>query len=449
MEHLPSPEDTTRIRREAFLARAVEGYKYFYPTVSMLLNFEALADLGAKPNRGFVLQLTTPDIVTLTQNSDTPYGLAVGDATAGPVVVELPPGPLMGVVDDANFAFVTNMGLVGEEAGAGARYLLLPPGWDEPAPDGYLVRRLETHRFLVCVRAPDPDAARGLDHLRGLRLYPLAEAGSPPPNDYQDVSDRSVVADPVAVDGTPAYWDALKRALDGDVPAPSAYVPYGLLADLGLRHDRPFAPDAETAELLADAARRADEQLVVAAFASTAPERLVWPDRHWEWVVWSEGDAGYREADFLRLSVRERWFYQATLETPKMFVQREGAGSLYWLAAVDAEGAPLDGARTYRLEVPLPVPAAQFWSVTLYDLHTRSEIRTERRRPLVTSLRDRIEPGADGAATLRFGPEAPEDPDAPWVQTDPDRAWFAYFRIYGPGAAAFDGTWRPSDLVAD
>lgn len=446
MKHLPSAADTARIRHEARHARAVEAYKYFYPTVSQQLNFEALAGTGARANQGFLIQLTTPDIVTLTQNSDTPYGLAWGDLGDGPVVVELPPGPLMGVIDDANFRFVTNMGLVGEEAGAGARYLLLPPGWQQPVPDGYLVHRLETRRFLVCVRAPDPDSARGLDLLRTLRMYPLAEVGSPPANDFQDVSDRSLVADPVVVDGTPGYWDTVKRALDADVPAPSVYVPYGLLADLGLRHDRPFAPDEETRELLAEAAAHADEQLVVAAFADTAPERLVWPDRRWEWVVWSEGDRGFEEDHFLRLSVRERWFYQATLATPKMYMQREGAGSIYWLAAVDADGAPLDGATTYRLEVPLPVPAQQFWSVTLYDLHTRSEIRTPRRRPLVTSLRDDVAGGGSAAAVLTFGPTAPDDPDAPWVETDPDRAWFAYFRIYGPGASAFDGTWKPSDL---
>lgn len=28
----------------------------------------------------------------------------------------------------------------------------------------------------------------------------------------------------------------------------------------------------------------------------------------------------------------------------------------------------------------------------------------------------------------------------------PGSQWFAYFRIYGPGAPAFDGTWKPSDF---
>ncbi len=274
---------------------------------------------------------------------------------------------------------------------------------------------------------------------------PLAEADDPPANDFQDVSDRKLVANPCVVDGTFGVWEALKRALDMDVPSPFFYAAYGLLADLGLRRDRPFAPDDDMRALLTEAAATADEQLAVAAFAGAAPERLVWPDRRWEWVVYSEGDDGYYERDFLRLSVRERWFYQATLETPKMFMHEEGAGSIYWLATVDADGEALDGGVDYSLVVPAPVPVAQFWSVTLYDLDTRSEINTDQFKPVLTSLRDDLTPDADGNITLRFGPSRPEGAAA-WLQTNPGGQWFAYFRLYGPGAPAFDGTWKPSDL---
>jgi hypothetical protein len=27
------------------------------------------------------------------------------------------------------------------------------------------------------------------------------------------------------------------------------------------------------------------------------------------------------------------------------------------------------------------------------------------------------------------------------------KGWFVYFRIYGPEAPAFDGTWKPGDFV--
>ncbi len=445
MKQLPAPDEIARIRREALLNRAVEAYKFFYPLVSMQLNFEALEDLDAHVNRGFLIQLTTPDLVTLTQNSDTPYGLGYGDASDGPIVVEVPAGPIMGVVDDQYFQFVTNMGIVGEEQGKGAKYLLVGPDYDGELPDGYIVKRMPTNRFLVCERAPFPDPEKGKALLRTLRMYPLAEAGNPPENTFRDVSNEKVVANPCSVDGQFEFWEVVKRGLDADVLSASYYNELGMLADLGLRKDHPFEPSEELRTLLTQAAVRGNEQLVVAAFASDDPERIVWPDRHWEWVVFSNGDNGYYEGGFLHLSVRERWFYQATLETPAMFRHAEGAGSVYWLASVDADAEQLDGGNAYTLVVPTPVPAEQFWSVTLYDLDTRSEINTEQFKPLITSLRDKLTADADGNVTLHFGPDRP-DADVPWLQTNPGSSWFAYFRIYGPGAAAFDGSWKPSDF---
>jgi len=53
--------------------------------------------------------------------------------------------------------------------------------------------------------------------------------------------------------------------------------------------------------------------------------------------------------------------------SPAMFARKEGFGSLYWLGARDKTGAYLDGSKTYKLTVPLPVPAKLFWSVTVYD----------------------------------------------------------------------------------
>jgi hypothetical protein len=39
-------------------------------------------------------------------------------------------------------------------------------------------------------------------------------------------------------------------------------------------------------------------------------------------------------------------------------------------------GSKAAGGRTYKLTVPLPVPGKLFWSVTVYDAHTCSQIQT-------------------------------------------------------------------------
>jgi len=54
---------------------------------------------------------------------------------------------------------------------------------------------------------------------------------------------------------------------------------------------------------------------------------------------------------------------------------------------------------------------------------------------------------AQGQTTeLTFGPNAPSGNQKQWIKTIPGKGWFAYFRIYGPGDTAFNGTWKPGDF---
>jgi len=158
---------------------------------------------------------------------------------------------------------------------------------------------------------------------------------------------------------------------------------------------------------------------------------------------------GTFDADsYVDLEAREKWFYQAQIESPAMFARAPGAGSLYWLSARDSTGAYLDGGGTYKLSVPLPVPAKLFWSITVYDAQTRTEIVTDQRLAALRSLVE-LTPEVLGdaeQADLCFGPEQPDAAPGRWIKTLPGRGWFVYFRIYGPDAPAFDGTWQLPDF---
>jgi hypothetical protein len=129
-----------------------------------------------------------------------------------------------------------------------------------------------------------------------------------------------------------------------------------------------------------------------------------------------------------------------------MFRRDIHAGSLYWLGLRDRTGTYLDGGRTYRLTVPLPVPGRLFWSVTVYDTRTRSQIQTEQGRALLSSRFDFDDIGDAASVDLYFGPTGPDGQQHRWVQTLPHVGWFTYVRIYGPGAAAFDGNWQLDDF---
>jgi hypothetical protein len=191
-----------------------------------------------------------------------------------------------------------------------------------------------------------------------------------------------------------------------------------------------------------EAAQAGNAQMRVQSFADRRPDRMVWKDRRWEWASLRFEDGDFDTADRLDIEAREKWFYQAIGASPAMFRRDSQAGSLYWLALRDSKGAYFDGSKSYRLSVPLPVPARLFWSVTVYDAGTRSQVRTDQKKAALRSLFE-LKDASGGAVDLHFGPTPPKGAEARWIRTLPGRGWFTYFRIYGPHKAAFDGSWKP------
>jgi hypothetical protein len=194
------------------------------------------------------------------------------------------------------------------------------------------------------------------------------------------------------------------------------------------------------------AAKTGREEMIVAAFASRRPDRVVWDDRQWEWAGLRPESGDFEADSYLDVEARDRWFAQAIVASPAMFRRKVGFGSLYWLGCRDADGDYLDGSRRYRLTVPLPVPARLFWSMTVYDTQTRSQVQTAQDKAALRSLFEGLDADAADSVTLHFGPDAPGGDEQRWIQTIPGRGWFGYFRIYGPEQPAFDGNWRPGNI---
>jgi hypothetical protein len=224
---------------------------------------------------------------------------------------------------------------------------------------------------------------------------------------------------------------------------------YGLLSTLGIEKGKPFTPDARMKTILERAARMGRDQLLVAGFASHRPDRIVWKDRQWEWVSLRDENGDFELPTGLDLEARDRWFSQAIGASQALFRREMGAGLVYWLGLRDRNGAFLDGGKTYKLTVPLPVPGMLSWSVTVYDNTTRSQIQTDQDKAALRSQVELRDKAGEKTVELYFGPQAPPGKEGQWIQTLPGKGWFAWFRIYGPEAHVFDGTWRPGDFEAE
>ena len=79
-----------------------------------------------------------------------------------------------------------------------------------------------------------------------------------------------------------------------------------------------------------------------------------------------------RKYTYSQLDERLHYFYGATYMSPAIGMKKAGPGSNYVQAFKDRDGNRIDGGKSYRLHLPANVPAAAFWSLTLYDTATRS-----------------------------------------------------------------------------
>jgi hypothetical protein len=444
----PSPDTVSLAYDEADLNRAVHAYRFFYPSVSGLAIFKGNQILGIGLNSVSGTLAAEPRHVGLTLNSDTPYAPLLLDVSDGPLVVELPPGPLICIAMDLNQRWILDMGLPGPDAGQGGRHLILPPDHDGDVPDGYYVGRSTSNRVVAGIRSlpVGGDVPAATERIKTIRVRPLVDRPGWKDLSWLNLNGPPQDTTPLRWEDNLGYWEALHEILQTE-PAREEYRPgYGDLAALGIVKGDPFAPDDRMKAILEEASRIGCAQMRVQSFADRRPDRIVWPGRHWEWAALRFENGDFERAESLDVDAREKWFFQAIGASPAMFRRDTNAGSLYWLGLRDETGAYLDGGRSYRLSVPLPVPGKLFWSVTVYDARTRSQVQADQGKAVLSSLFDFGDLGDVSSVDLHFGPNPPEHSNSRWIQTLPDAGWFVYFRIYGPEGAAFDGSWSLPDF---
>ena len=446
----PTNETVTRAYDSADLMRAVTVYKHFFPAVSGMAIFTGTQAAGIRTNRVFGTMDTRPGQVGFTLNSDTPYAPVLLDLSEGPIAVDVPAGPIVGAALNVDQSWIGDLGIPGPEAGKGARHVFAAAGYDGEIPDDGYVHHTFGNRVVVGLRAipRDGDVTAALELLRSVRVVPVDGRPGWEESKWIDLTGLPQDTTPLGVEGTLNYWRLLHEYVNTEPvhEADRAYL--GELAALGIRAGAPFEPDARIERILAEAAIEANAQLRVQSLADRRTDRVVWAGRRWEWVTLRPENANFEVDSRVDVEARETWFYQAIASSPVMFRRQAGSGSLYWFVARDSEGEYLDGGRSYALDVPLPVPAGLFWSLTVYDASTRSQIDTDQGVAAVRSMFELDGKLDSDRISIAFGPERPSGDNAAWVQTIPERGWFAYFRIYGPTVAAFDATWMLNDIVA-
>jgi hypothetical protein len=353
---------------------------------------------------------------------------------------------MLGPVDDAYFRWVIDMGLTGPDQGRGGKYLILPPGYSGSLPsDGYFIAKSRTNSNAVFYRAfvQGGDIAGAVRNVKaGAKVYPLSAAANPPATVFVNTSGKQF--NTIHANDFHFYeeLDAVVQNEPADFVEPETV---GLLAAIGIKKGHPFAPDARMKAILTDAAAVGNATARSIVFASRDPRAKIYPDSQWM-TGFIGGSFEFADGAERMLDARTLFHYYATGITPAMAQSAPGTGSAYAATFRDSKGQYLDGGKTYKITLPAPIPAAQFWSFTVYDNQTRSMLETDQKLAGIDSNQQGIKSNGDGSVTVWFAPEPPLGREGNWVQTWPGKGWNVLLRLYAPLEPWFDKTWKPGDF---
>ena len=431
-----SPDEARAIAKEAYIYG-------FSPVDHYRIQHSYFVDRGGSEYKGPWNQLhntarvyTPDDRAIQSPNSDTPYSFIGADLRVEPQVITVPEIEA-GRYYSLQFvdAYTHNFAYVGSRTtgnGAG-RYLLAGPRWSGEKPAGVAaVIRSETEFAYVMLRtqlfgAEDLEKVKRVQAgygVQALSSYLGRAAPTAPAVDFP--RPLSVAQERSSLE----FFNLLNFVLQFCPVHPSEEALMARFARLGI-----------------GAGRRIDIQGLPPE-TKTAMEGGVAD----AWHALSGLDAKLASGEVTsgdlfgsRERLKNNYLYRMRATVGGIYgMDREEA--LYPIYYVDGAGRKLDGAGqryTMRFAPGELPPANAFWSLTMYELPSRSLVRNPLERYLINSpMLPALKQDADGAITLYIQSDSPgKDKEANWLPA-PSGPFFVGLRVYWPKAEALDGRWK-------
>ena len=442
--------EMSTLQRDMVVRRACEAAIWAIPAIGVYgIEASMSRDLGGEPND--VLAMSEPmesHHTFLTPNDVTPYAGANLTTKDGPMVVEVPPAGdkamFFGSFVDAWQVPLDDVGPTGADEGKGAKYLFLPPGYDGEVPEGYLVYRPDTYAVAFAFRPVGRNGGTVEDqaaYARTLKVYRLDEADKPPETVFQDPFPKNWSTIPV-YDIT--FFEDLNTIIQREPVLERDKVMMGMLASLGIEKGKLFKPNAEMTAALEEGLKCAFDTLNARVLTPGDAFVPVFKSSNWGTFNISPEQAKrgftFVEDDRLLIDDRAMYYFYATY-LPKNL----GGGTFYLVATHDADGEPLNGTDSYKLNIPADTPADDFWSVIVNSLKTKAFVKGAPVVGLASTGLDEMTVNEDGSVDVYFSPQPPIGLENNWIKTGED--FFLLFRLYGPTDGWQEQGWELGNVV--
>ena len=329
---------------------------------------------GALPG-DLTIYLGNEQSIFLTPNATTPYIVSYLDlAKTGPFVMEIPAGAIVGAASDFWQRPLCDLGVTGPDQGKGGKYVFVGPGQEAPAAEGAFVLGSPTFGVLLFYRTLDPDQAKGEALAKRIRTYPWTARDNPPATHFLK-PDVNTFANFTTMPRGMKYWEQLAAIIQREPVEDRDRFFMAMLMPLGIEKGKPFQPDARQTKILTEGAFVGEAMAKALAFDARVPDALYRPDANWSYYLLL--DPMQDLANYSQFDERAGYFYTGLSVTKAMLTKAPGIGQAYLGSFRDKEGHAFDGAKSYHLHVPPSPPAKQFWTVTIYDVDTRSIVLNE------------------------------------------------------------------------
>jgi hypothetical protein len=429
--------------------RAIDAALWAMPLMNFKFYRDALASVGVGPNDiGYYGQLQDWRFQTATPNNTTPYIMNYWSIDNGPVVVEIPASVegigIFGTIMDAWQRPLDDVGAKGRDGGRGARYLLVPPGYNGPLLANALVYTQETNfgfsvlRPVMAGGATKENLAKATALTKQIKIYPLSKADSPPASKYVDLYGKLLEMTPKM---DQEIFKHIHEMVGEEVVLDRDMAMMGLLARIGIKRGETFNPNATEQAMFDQAAREALEYMIEQYHRELNP--FVFEGKKWSALVPNgsrETEWSYEYPSYYDYHARGALYYAIITS-----VKNYGSATYYLDIAETPDGEWLDGSRNYKLTMPAGVPVRDFWAITTYDLETASYLRNIEKSSIDSTM-EKVKKNDDGSVTIYFGPTPEKGKEDNWLGTDPERRFFLLGRFYGPEPALLDGSFVLNDI---